>query len=654
MPELLDDPSEAILDRDAREFAHEFQVDRRRVRAVFDRMVALSSRADSPVGPAWDVRASGAEGCTKWLRSATERLGADAAVTLFEQADLIDMSRRLAAVDYLLRESPFHTLEELADLAELHADLLDRNREALVAIGRPLTTPRYVWPWPRIGNVYPVKHPSGVKMVRTEPPAEIGNTRVDLFATTYTWERPVVDSTGGADARGARERTAGWVPCSYEEAPLIPRLSEADAARLESGRPALIDAEAHVLRRLAQALRERDRANVWQACLGIVTNALLARDAEFYLVVDRVFLGYDVRSGQPDEGSSEWIPAGGLTDLFEVIGHVEKELAIGTFDRTRRSLPAPIADVDLFKVDYRSYYLAIGQPWRADLDRALDLFLALDDQEGSFWEDYQARVNAALEEDFSEEVVTRTRVKRKFAAMFEPHMQTFANLSRAQLELTGVLPTVQVSSPATPAPEPPNLFRKGQGTWTIRYAGKTVHLGHLRGFDLLAYLLRDPGRAYEVEVLDAAIRGNLGPAPDAPGIEELIESGGWRVGSIGDAGVLADERTIRAARIRLRELEYELKVARANGDETTVAIIQSDHAQISRYLSETVDRRGQPRKANDPGEKARVNVRRLMKRAINEIGEVHPTLAAHLEATVRTGYVCIYSPDPLEQVSWTF
>jgi len=51
-------------------------------------------------------------------------------------------------------------------------------------------------------------------------------------------------------------------------------------------------------------------------------------------------------------------------------------------------------------------------------------------------------------------------------------------------------------------------------------------------------------------------------------------------------------------------------------------------------------------------EPARTAVTKAIKRAIATIAERHPALAAHLQATVRCGYLCRYVPDPRHPIAW--
>jgi hypothetical protein len=53
----------------------------------------------------------------------------------------------------------------------------------------------------------------------------------------------------------------------------------------------------------------------------------------------------------------------------------------------------------------------------------------------------------------------------------------------------------------------------------------------------------------------------------------------------------------------------------------------------------------------DP-ERARQAVTKGIQLVLDRLRHVHPTLAAHLGASVRRGYACCYVPDPAERVEW--
>jgi hypothetical protein len=84
-----------------------------------------------------------------------------------------------------------------------------------------------------------------------------------------------------------------------------------------------------------------------------------------------------------------------------------------------------------------TYFELLARHGATSLDAALDLFRLLEAKEKEFWENYRRRVNEALEAEFRVEVTVCQKVKRKFVGTFEPHLQTFADFSRAHLEATG-------------------------------------------------------------------------------------------------------------------------------------------------------------------------------------------------------------------------
>ena len=51
-------------------------------------------------------------------------------------------------------------------------------------------------------------------------------------------------------------------------------------------------------------------------------------------------------------------------------------------------------------------------------------------------------------------------------------------------------------------------------------------------------------------------------------------------------------------------------------------------------------------------EQARLNVTRAIRATLNVLAEVHPSLAEHLQATLRTGRSCSYRPDPRAPIAW--
>lgn len=597
------------------------------------------------------------------LDDALRYLPPEDALALFEREDLRRLDDRESVTSYLDDHLGFFTTEELGDLADAFADHLEDNRRHLASTGLPRTAFGLRWPGPYLRDLYPVKTFYGCQTTYYVDGQEIPLTYPLLYGRdpttsvtrvrSYTWRRlpdPILgtDKPPGSITQEALWDDAGWVPCTYEEAPLTYGLDASDAARLEAGRPAMLDLEIRVLRRLALALRARNASDLWSDCLRLLTDALLADDAAFYLRIDRFLNSYDVRTGETtEEGDPDFAP-GGLTNLLEVIGDCEKELTIGTMDRTKRALP-PEAALD----SLRSYYEAIGQPWQGRFDAALDLFIELDAREAAFRDAFRTRVNEALETEFYAEVIVRTRVKQKLAATFEPYLRGFAEWQRANLETTGTLSPLHLSPPVVLPDLPPNVFRRDGDGWTIAYAEHTAHLKDAKGLYYLAYLLRHPGREFHVLDLVAAVEGRpfaSANALDGMSKEDLANQG-MSVSGLGDVGELLDQQAKMEIGERLRQLEQDLQEALALGQTDTAEAVRTEREDIARYVAGAVGLRGRNRPAASANERVRVNVRRLISRALDQIAEHHQPLRVHLQS-IRTGRFCSYDPPSGETCDW--
>ena len=163
------------------------------------------------------------------------------------------------------------------------------------------------------------------------------------------------------------------------------------------------------------------------------------------------------------------------------------------------------------------------------------------------------------------------------------------------------------------------LLREGD-VWRVR-VGTTEHvLKHFRGLEILAELVAHPGE--ERHVFDL-----LG-----------VEFDG------GDAGPALDARAIASYKTRVTELQQDIDEAESEGRSEVAAHLQDEIEAIARELSRGTGMRGRPRKERAAIERARVNVRRRIVLAIEQIAAVAPELARHLESSVQTGIHCVYRP----------
>jgi hypothetical protein len=67
-------------------------------------------------------------------------------------------------------------------------------------------------------------------------------------------------------------------------------------------------------------------------------------------------------------------------------------------------------------------------------------------------------------------------------------------------------------------------------------------------------------------------------------------------------------------------------------------------------LSVELEHRAAPEGVRE--ERARLNVTRAIQSVIGRLDQLHPSLADHLRATVKTGRFCSYRPDPRVPIRW--
>lgn len=233
-------------------------------------------------------------------------------------------------------------------------------------------------------------------------------------------------------------------------------------------------------------------------------------------------------------------------------------------------------------------------------------------------------------------------------------------LRRAIAEFLGD-PIEDAAPPPSESPKAPSapestrgIFRREGEFWTIACSGEVFRLRDVRGLAYIAYLLGHPRE--EVHVLSLASRadGKQGEA------EELAESAtegeaaqsGLTVGRIGDAGEMLDAQAKAAYKRRVTELREQLEEARERNQFEVVERLEDEIETIGRELSRAVGLGGRDRRAASSSERARINVTRAIKVALERIAEHNPALATLLTSSIRTGTFCSYTPDSRLPSSW--
>jgi predicted ATPase len=206
------------------------------------------------------------------------------------------------------------------------------------------------------------------------------------------------------------------------------------------------------------------------------------------------------------------------------------------------------------------------------------------------------------------------------------------------LELESAAPTAQRA-----------IFAPAGEYWTIAYGGATCTLKNSLGLSYLQRLLEHPGE--EFHALDLLMGPGTGSAPGVEGAElsgpdELTRA------RPGDLGAMLDPRAKREFRVTLSQLGEELEELRARGAHARAEKVAGEIEAIKRELMRAVGLGGRDRRAGSAAERARINVTRALRSAIQRIAEHHAALGKLLDESVRTGSFCRYLPRA--RLDWKF
>jgi hypothetical protein len=137
-----------------------------------------------------------------------------------------------------------------------------------------------------------------------------------------------------------------------------------------------------------------------------------------------------------------------------------------------------------------------------------------------------------------------------------------------------------------------------------------------------------------------------------PATEEQATQSDLTVGRMGDAGEMLDARAKADYKRRTAELREQLEEARELNQLELVDRLEDEIEAVGRELSRAVGLGGRDRRAASASERARINVTRAIKVALERIAEHNPALATLLTSSIRTGTFCSYTPDSRLPASW--
>ncbi len=174
---------------------------------------------------------------------------------------------------------------------------------------------------------------------------------------------------------------------------------------------------------------------------------------------------------------------------------------------------------------------------------------------------------------------------------------------------------------------PDNAFRFDGQVWTLRFAGRTVHVRDAKGLHDLRTLLGRPGT-------------------DVPAAELLDPTGDAalaRSRALGADPVL-DDRARSAYRARLQSLDGMIREALGRQDDRRAAALDREREALIDELRSATGLAGRGRRLGDVTERARQAVTARIRDSMRRLRDVHPELAEHLDTAVVTGASCSYRP----------
>jgi tetratricopeptide (TPR) repeat protein len=200
-------------------------------------------------------------------------------------------------------------------------------------------------------------------------------------------------------------------------------------------------------------------------------------------------------------------------------------------------------------------------------------------------------------------------------------------------------------------PDDEFLFRREGEFWTLSYQNGVFRLRDAKGLAYIAHLLRHPAKEFHViELVNVVGGGEQETAADSR--DQMWDS--RMTPGLGDAGALLDPAAKVAYKRRLDELRAELGEAREFNDPGRAERAEEEIEFLTRELARAVGLSGRDRKAASHAERSRVKVTKAIRVALSHIAKACPELGRHLEATIRTGEFCVYTPDPRAPVPWRF
>jgi AAA ATPase domain len=189
--------------------------------------------------------------------------------------------------------------------------------------------------------------------------------------------------------------------------------------------------------------------------------------------------------------------------------------------------------------------------------------------------------------------------------------------------------------------------------WTIGYADASFSLRDVKGLGYIQRMLQHPGEEFHsLDLLNGPGAGDSAE-PENSGNAALLAGATIRVG-LGDSGEMLDAQARQDYERKIIALREELEDRRERGDQERVASAEAELDFLLREVARAVGLGGRVRRAGAAAERARLNVTRAIKSALQKISEHHAQLGNLLDRSIKTGTFSCYLPNPQNLIAWQF
>jgi len=209
----------------------------------------------------------------------------------------------------------------------------------------------------------------------------------------------------------------------------------------------LLITKINILKILQKAAIDHDCTHLWKDCLAIFTKSNYSLEHDEVNILFKKDHIFTWNNFSRKENIIEYTQPfrmierpGGISDIFEIIGFVEKEITIGTMRKTKEALGCLYPKFNDSEFNIYRYFHLIGTPEQELADAAIDLFLSLDEKERHFWREYERRVNESINSKFEVPTPYGGRVKKQDEQVYESYMRYQSEYFLYVLERKGVPP----------------------------------------------------------------------------------------------------------------------------------------------------------------------------------------------------------------------